>query len=175
MTNKEIWKQIEDCPKYEVSNLGNVRSAAYWCNYDNGYKEYHEATLLIPIPESNGTIYVNFESRHLAVHLLVARAFLKEPSVPSFVQFIDGDVSNCSAENLQYVTVSDFTKKQIAEGNRKAPQPYKGKSIICLETKETFESIKSLCEHLGLKRYVVAPNVISGKPINGYTYVFVKR
>ena len=175
MMIEEIWKPVDDCPRYEVSNLGHVRSAAYWCNYDNGYKEYHESVLLTPVPESNGSLFVNFDSRHLAIHLLVARAFLDDPKVPSFVQFIDGDNTNCAADNLKYVTVSEFTKSQIANGVRNAPKPYSGKSIVCLETKETFNSIKALCEHLGLRRHVVAPNVVSGTPINGNTYVFTKR
>ena len=174
MESYEIWKVMAENPRYEVSNFGNVRKSGYWYNYDTGFKEYVEPVVLTAIPENNGYLFVNFESRHLAVHLLVAHAFLEEPEIPSFVQFIDGDITNCHADNLKYVTVSEFTKQKIADGTRTAPQPYKGKPLMCPETGEKFESIKVLCETLGLKRHVVRAKIIAYEPINGKHYQFVK-
>lgn len=168
----EIWKQIEDYPKYEVSNLGHVRKSACWCIYDSGYREHQEAVPIAPIPEDDGSIYVNFEYKHWAVHLLVAHAFLSDPGVPSFVKFLDGDVSNCAASNLAYISVSEFSKRRIADGFRNAPKPYTGKQVVCTETGEVYSSIKVLCEALDLKRYIVTPKIISGEPINGKHYKF---
>jgi hypothetical protein len=174
MANNEIWKKIEENPRYEVSSLGRVRKSAYWCVYDTGHREYYEAIEIIPIPGPNGVLYVNFESRHVAVHLLVAHAFLEEPEVPSFVQFLDEDNSNCCATNLKYVSVSNFTKQKIANGSRAVPKPYKGKPIICVETGEIYGSIKALCESIGLRRYLVTPRIISGEPINNKHYKYYK-
>lgn len=168
----ELWKPIEGSPKYEVSNLGHIRIAAHYCIYDSGVREYHEAVPIEPKQSKDGTWFVNFNSNHLAVHRLVARAFLSEPEVPSFIQFIDGDNSNCVASNLKYESVSEIAKRNIADGARPRPPVNTGKPLMCVETGETYTSIKVLCETLGIKRYQLTDAISKGLPINGKTYQF---
>lgn len=168
----ELWKPIEGSPKFEVSNLGNVRVSAYYCIYDSGVKEYHKPVSILPKQGKDGTWFVNFNSNHLAVHRLVARAFLPEPEVPSFIQFIDGDNSNYAASNLKYESVSSVAKRNITDGVRPRPPVNPGKSIVCVETGEVFSSIKVLCESLGLKRHQFTSAMNKGLPINGKTYKF---
>jgi len=100
---KEIWRQIENYPMYEVSNFGRVRNNVtnnvLTVNYNHGYGQ------------------VCFTRKHLGfktpktyrVHQLVARAFLQH--IPDgfrvVVDHIDRDVRNNRVDNLQLISQRD--------------------------------------------------------------------
>jgi len=96
----EIWKDIEGYEgKYQVSNLGNVKSL----NYNNyGYEK-----LLSPFLNS-GYLYVdlliNTKRRTFRVHRLVAEAFIPNSDNKPEVNHINEIKTNNRAENLEWVT-----------------------------------------------------------------------
>lgn len=89
------WAQIDDFPGYSISHDGRVR------NDDTG-------RLMVLTRNQHGLIQVGLtRDKHQykrSVVLLVAHAYLEPPTPPAFntpIQ-LDGDRSNCHAENLMW-------------------------------------------------------------------------
>lgn len=97
---EEIWKDIEGYEgKYMISSCGNVKSI----NYHGGHREK------ILMPNMNtGYPYVVLckegKIKHMAIHRLVAKAFVPNPLMKPQVNHIDGNKRNNSFENLEWVT-----------------------------------------------------------------------
>jgi hypothetical protein len=101
----EIWKDIEGYEgRYEISNLGNIRSP----RRPNGKKSRIGGAGYLYITLWNGKKY-----NLLTVHRLVAKAFIDNPENKPFVNHIDGDKTNASADNLEWCTQSENSKHAI--------------------------------------------------------------
>jgi len=93
----EFWKTIPDVGvKAEVSNLGRIRV------YEVDTKGYH-IEHAIKLPSNGKRKVVVFPAGKFLVHRLVADAFLDNTKGYNHIDFMDGDESNCSAINLQWV------------------------------------------------------------------------
>ena len=104
---------FECCIEYYVSSDGEVKSTK------GGIDK-----ILKPSLKSNGYLSVNLTQRigrgkNLTVHIhrLVALAFIGHPPTPmgrhaqnSIIQFIDGNRSNCSVDDLRWVKVAHKNK-----------------------------------------------------------------
>lgn len=171
---QEEWRAIPDLDMYWISNEGNIKRGAYdKVQADGSVKQIDEVSL--PTTIFQNSRYVSIKGKSYLVHLLVANAFLDKPEPSSRIEFIDNDRTNCRADNLKWVSISDIVKKDIAEGRRSNPTPYTGVKIECVESGETYSSIKALCERLGLPRSYVTKRVYSKEPINGQVYKRVYR
>ena len=91
---KEIWKRIEQSPRYEISNLGNFRRVGTVKNLKpiirNGYPSYQ---------------YLRPDGKlgRSRVSKLVATAFVPNPENRKWVGYIDGDTMNNQADNLEWL------------------------------------------------------------------------
>jgi hypothetical protein len=98
----EEWKQSY-IPKWEVSNLGNVR------NKKTGY---------VLKPHWRKYLTVGEKSYRCAVHRLVAFAFLGDPPAEiggdPTVDHIDNNTGNNAVSNLRWLSRSDNSRKGIA-------------------------------------------------------------
>lgn len=157
---KETWKPISALEGYLVSDQGRVKQ----CETDK----------VIEPNVYDNSLYVSVKGRSYLVHILVARAFLDDPGPSSRVQFIDGNRCNCKLSNLRWGSISEETKKMIAEGRRSNPAPYTGIKLRCEETGETYTSIKQLCEALNLPRSYVTRCIYSKEAIKDKLYVVYK-
>jgi len=91
----EIWKEIKQCPKYEISSMGRIRN-----------KEF----LNIRKIESSGDKQkIKLDDVYYWVHDLVANAFLENPYKSTVVVHIDKNRSNNDISNLKWFVKS--TKK----------------------------------------------------------------
>lgn len=92
----EVWKKIEDYPRYEVSSLGKVRRSG---------------KILKPFNNPAGYLYLslfhNGLSKRVAVHRLVATCFIPNPDNKPMVNHLDGVKSNNKLENLEWVTCKE--------------------------------------------------------------------
>lgn len=94
----EIFLPIEGYPKYQISNLGRVKSIVgkekilkTWIN-----KRYYSVSLMKDKVQKN----------HL-VHRLVAQAFIPNPENKPEVNHVDGNTKNFNISNLEWSTPSE--------------------------------------------------------------------
>ena len=106
----EIWKDIEGYEgRYQVSNLGNVKSLEREINCNGGIRKLKEKLLKGSIM-SKGYLYViltkSSNCKFFLVHRLVANAFI--PKIQDHnkrvVDHIDNDKLNNKLDNLQRIT-----------------------------------------------------------------------
>ena len=95
---KEVWKDIQGYEgKYQVSNLGNVKSV----NYHRTKKE----RILTPHKISGYLIvklYKNGIQKNFLIHRLVSQAFIENPENLPEVNHIDENKLNNRVDNLEF-------------------------------------------------------------------------
>ena len=95
----EIWKNIEEYPDYQVSNLGRVKSL-----------RYNKEKILKLQSDKDGYKQVNlFNSRGsktLKIHRLVATAFLDNPNNYPAVNHINEIKTDNRVENLEWCSIA---------------------------------------------------------------------
>ena len=98
MASNEIWRTIDGFPKYQVSNLGRVKSQDY-----NGTKKER---ILKAVKTKKGYLTVGLYSdkkyHSQQIHRLVALAFVDNPDNEPQVNHIDGNKENNNANNLEW-------------------------------------------------------------------------
>ena len=87
---KEIWKQIEGFPNYQVSNTGKVRVT-----------RENKKTLLNLTDAGQVSLYFEGKRAPVLVKQLVAQYFLGYTGSSRHIHLKDGDVRNCSLDNIQ--------------------------------------------------------------------------
>lgn len=117
----EVWKPIEGWEeRYEVSNLGNVRSL----NYRNTGKPRN----LKPITDRKGYLMVGLcrdgKMKWAKVHRLVAAAFIPNPENKPQVNHIHGDKADNRAVMLEWATDSENQKHAYKTGLKKGNQEW---------------------------------------------------
>lgn len=120
---QEEWKSIPGYDgKYEISNYGRVKSYQY-CK-----KQKSNERILMPIQQQTGYYFVNLykdkKMKTVAIHRLVAEAFIPNPSNLPVVNHKDETRTNNYFENLEWCTHEynlsyGTTRKRIAEKNSK--------------------------------------------------------
>jgi hypothetical protein len=114
---KEIWIKTFCSPFYEVSNLGNVRSVDRERPWRFGKTQKLKGKALTPRIEKAGyTLFdlmlENGNKKTIRVHQLVYHSFKNtSPMKGMVVDHIDGDKSNNSLDNLQFISHSDNCAK----------------------------------------------------------------
>lgn len=111
---REIWKEIEKYPRYEVSNTGKVRN-----------KETKH--LLRPAVNHKGYFIVSLtyatqQAKTIVVHRLVGLTFIPNPKNKPQINHKDCDKQNNNVSNLEWVTPSE-NQIHSYKNNRK---PHKG-------------------------------------------------
>lgn len=105
----EIWKPIKGFEeRYEVSNLGCIRSVSKMITYRNGAKRFWKGQALKQYPDKDGYLKVVLAREgkqfNKCVHRLVAEAFLENPNHLPMVNHKDECKSNNQVENLEWCT-----------------------------------------------------------------------
>jgi hypothetical protein len=99
--DNEIWKYIDDKELYLVSNNGRIKN-----------KNNRKMKLVI---DNNG--YNSFQNK--AVHIIVAKKFIKNENNYPIVNHIDGNKLNNNVSNLEWTTIKNNVTHAINNGLRK--------------------------------------------------------
>lgn len=118
----EIWKDVEGFEMYyQVSSYGRIRCKEIIIDYD-GHKQLKRSRIMMGTLR-NGyhhlDIKVEKTRHHLAIHRLVAKAFVNNPDNKPHVNHIDGDPLNNLPENLEWVTHQENMIHAVETGLRK--------------------------------------------------------
>lgn len=110
----EVWKPIEGCDGYEVSNLGRVKS--FWRR-----KKPHilKPTRFCGSDYLHVVFIINGKRKYFAIHRLVAKAFVPNPENKPCVNHINGVKTDNRAENLEWVTYSENLQHAYKTGLHK--------------------------------------------------------
>ncbi len=105
---------------YEVSNMGRLRSVGRWNITKSGQVRWIRGRPLKPQRRRDG--YVMFCMRHEGdrkmeyMHRVVALAFVGDPSPGQEVCHMDGNPSNCRADNLRWGSRSSNHMDKVQHG-----------------------------------------------------------
>lgn len=122
---QEIWKAVPGYEgKYEVSNLGRVKSLArkFYCK--NGITNQVRERILKPGTDGSGyfrcALCSDKKLTTFKVHRLVARAFVSGETKERFqVNHKDGNKKNNRSDNLEWATVSENCQHSFDIGLQK--------------------------------------------------------
>ena len=161
---KEIYKDIKGYEgKYQVSNLGNVKSLHY--NNTN-----REKVMKPSIKKGYLSVDLGYRNPHL-VHRLVAEAFLENPNNLPCVNHKDENKDNNTETNLEWCSRSyniNYGTRNERDGQKKS------KPVRCIETGIVYKSGRDASLALGV-HYSAISNVLRGKQktLKGYHFELV--
>lgn len=121
----EIWRDITNYDnryngKYQISNLGNVRSLPRQVRNRNNSTKLLKGKLLKPAKGSNGylgvTLCCEIYRNYPNIHVLVATAFIPNPYDKPEVNHIDGNKLNNSINNLEWSTEIENSNHAVKTG-----------------------------------------------------------
>lgn len=155
----EQWKTCETFPKYEIGSEGSVRNKA-------GGNILRSTTnkanfVMVGLMGDNDKRYTR------SVALLVARAYLDKPRNPDYNGLIhlDGDKSNCRADNLMWRPRWYAMKYHKMFDN--PPNPLK---VYIEDTNETFKTLRELCVKYGLIESYTSDQIYNFERCYHYNY-----
>lgn len=148
-----VWKVINEFPKYSVSDDGRVR------NNKTG-------KILSPCADTNGYLSVGLyrdgKRSTKRIHRLVAEAFIPNPLNLHDINHRDGNKSNNDKSNLEYCTRSYNMLHSSRTLGKKPRKPIKN-PIVCVESKEVYENIEAAAKAVGRSSMAIR------KCLNGQT------
>lgn len=175
-TKNEEWRPVKDYEgRYEVSNLGRVRSLDHKAErIINGVHNDIDVKgrLLTPRIIRKGYLRVCLSKHDYLVHRLVANAFVPNPDNLPQVNHIDEDKTNNRADNLEWVT----NKENSDHGTRNERIATANAMSVVMMDKDgndlrRFDSINDAARWLGGMHFVSAisrvcrgikPHIIAG-------------
>lgn len=114
----EIWKPVKCQYGYEVSNLGRVKNVIKNKVLKMNFNVYYR-------------VQFTKDSPSVAVHRLVAEAFVSNPDNKPFVNHKNGRKLDNRANNLEWVTVSENNKHAYVKDRFK---------VVCVEADKVFRN-----------------------------------
>lgn len=154
------WKTIPDYPNYECSTAGEIRNrlTKHLLKQSINQKGYKQICISV-----NGIRKIIFP------HRIVALTFIENKDNKQCVNHIDGNKTNNSVSNLEWVTPKENTVHAIKTGLQ-----IKGtnkKSVRCVETGVVYPSCIAAAEWLGVQDSWIN-QICNGKKKSAYGFHF---
>lgn len=177
----EEWKTVDDFDGiYQVSNMGRVKSIDHVVKNGRG-KRIAKGKILKPHKSCHGYLFVKtskkFGSKHLAVHRLVAKAFLDNPYNYPDVNHKDEVKDNNVVTNLEWC---NHSYNALYGTCQERLLKYKQKKVNMIDANSgkiirAFDSMKSVEEELGICKTQISM-VCRGKrrTAGGYIWEYAK-
>lgn len=151
----EEWKDVVGYEGiYQVSNLGYIKRVS-------GDSRTMPRKILKPCGNGRGYLYVvlyrDHKRRQIAVHRIVALAFLPHKQEETEVNHIDGDKHNNNLENLEWVTPSENAIHAVRIlGKLSLPVRVGEKNNNAKLTRESVQQIRQLLATMQYTRREIA-------------------
>lgn len=172
---KEIWRDIKGLEgKYQVSNLGRVKSLEREVVCGFGKKPIHERILTSRVINNYGYHIMVLQGRIKLVHRLVAEAFIPNPNNLPEVDHIDHDKMNNRVENLRWINHKDNIlhnrgRSRVAEEHDEISYRKRVKVVI-VETGEDLGTIVDAAATLGMSLMGIDAKLKKGSVIRDGIY-----
>ncbi len=155
---EEIWKNITDFPKYQVSNLGRVKSF-----------QYNKERILKYRLDIHGYPYINIcnegKRKTYKIHRLVLLFFIPYHDIKKWqCNHIDGNKTNNRLTNLEWVTPSENIKHAYRIG---LELPRKGKDHPMFGKKLTKEHAEALIKANTGRKHTTEERIKRSEKIKG--------
>ena len=131
----EHYKTIEKYPKYEVSDLGNVRNK--------------RTGVVRKLTNRGGYLKLRLSDIDENVHRLVAETFLDHSIERTQVNHIDGDKTNNRVDNLEWVSPSKNVKHAYDTGLKRPSGGLPPRKVVDKTTGCVYESMKDCSRIIG--------------------------
>jgi hypothetical protein len=160
----EEWMDVDDLPGYMVSSFGVVKSI-----------RYNKTLSHYPDQKGYPQVSMSFKNKRVVkrVHLLVAKAFLPNPTHLPVVNHIDGNNKNPRACNLEWTSYKGNTQHAVITGlkvpkNRVQVQVFRNDEVF-----GNFQSFREAAEALKVPIGCI-PYIIKGNS-KKYAYLSIKK
>jgi hypothetical protein len=159
---EELWKDVVGYEGlYQCSNIGRVRSldkVIHTNNQHGSCSKWKKGKQLKQYDNQHGYLVAhlhNGKPKTIAVHRIIALAFIPNTDNKSEVNHIDGDKTNNKISNLEWNTRSENQKHAFATGLNKPNDKAGEKNAMSKLTKSQVHRIRTLAE-IGYKRSIIA-------------------
>ncbi len=152
---EEVWKYIpKTYHQYSVSNLGRVRSNQIAYTASNGVAEcvfHKKGRILKPHANKEGYLSVNLFGKPKKIHRLVAEVFIENSENKPCINHKDGNKSNNSIDNLEWVTVKENNLHALENGLRPSGERYSHSKLTDAQVREIRANYKPRTRGCGCK------------------------
>ncbi|MBV4357712.1 NUMOD4 motif-containing HNH endonuclease [Pinibacter aurantiacus] len=172
----EIWRDVTGFEKYyQISNKGNVQSLDRIVYTNKGNARLVKGKLLTSRINNFGYLSVRLSykgiTRTLFMHRLIAQEFIDNPENKPFVNHIDGNKTNNSIENLEWVSHSENISHAYRSGllnNNRGANHHESRIVVSVHTGQAFYTIKEAANNAQMN-YNTFRNLLNS---NGNTSYF---
>lgn len=182
--NDEIWKEIPNYSKYQVSNTGKIKSKSRSWVCSRGHSITRKEKILKGSYDKDKYVKVslvndNNKIKRLSVHRIVAMVFLEDYNEKLQVNHIDGNKENNSSNNLEMVTSKEnihhaINVLDINYGRYINKMHEVNKKKVIRSDGKIYNQVKDVLKENNIKTKQLLYDVLKGrrKEYNGYSYKY---